>query len=65
MTYYTHHSDIVAPHYACVHVSSDHSLYQMTYYTYHSNMVAHHYVWADIPGKEMSKILCKYEQRKQ
>jgi hypothetical protein len=28
-------------------------------------MVARRYVGADIPGKEMSKILCKYQQRKQ
>jgi len=38
MFYYTHHSDMDAPQYVHVDVSSDYFCQRMFYYTHHSDM---------------------------
>jgi len=51
MTFYTHCTDTVAPHYGRVDDSEDCRWYGMTYYTHYSDMVAPHYGCVDVSAK--------------
>jgi hypothetical protein len=50
MFYYTTHSDMDAPQYVHVDVSSEFSVSGMFYYIYHSDMDAPQYVKSDVPS---------------